>query len=259
MIAITSSGTKHRLAGAHTARTMMLAELDALLRSVGTSPQSRESYRIAIIEKNCLAKRSVKSRVLSYRHLVDLYGLDASQLVFVGLLRFWNQEEPANPLIALCAALARDGLLARLAPFVWQFAPGTAISRVALEEQIERAAPERFSPATRKSIAQNVRSTLTQSGHLVGKVNKRRQQPDPSAASMAYALFLSHVEGARGPALFRTPYVLAQDVPTEQAIQFAELAARRGWLHFKHVGDVMEVSFPQLLADTDLEAIHEQG
>ena len=257
MRAIISSGIKHRLAGAHAARTMMLAELDALLCSVGTAPQSRECYRIAIVEKNCLGKRSAKSRVLSYRHLVDLYGLDSAQLVFAGLLRFWNQDASANPLIALCAALARDALLARFAPFVWQFAPGTALSRVVLEEQIERVVPERFSPATRKSIAQNIRSTLTQSGHLSGRVNKYRQQADPGPASMAYALFLSYIEGARGPELFRTPYVLAQDIPTEQAIQFAELAARRGWLQFKRVGDVMEVSFPQLLAGTDLEALRE--
>jgi hypothetical protein len=68
--------------GAHSSRTLMLGELVALLDYVREPESSRADYRKAIEESNCLGKRSVKTRALTYRHLVDLYGLDPSQAQF---------------------------------------------------------------------------------------------------------------------------------------------------------------------------------
>jgi len=259
MTSITRSGIKHRLGGAHTARTMMLAELERLLAYCGAGAQDRRAYRHAIVERNCLGKRSAKSRILSYRHLVDLYGLDCSELVFAGLLRFWDRGVDERPLLALCAALARDGWLAAVAPLVWQFEVGAIVSRVAVEERIEDRAPEHFSSAMRKSLAQNINSTLTKSGHLKGRSRKERSRARPGPSAVSYALLVGAAQGVRGPALLETVYARALDCSAEEAIAWAEIASRRGWMRFNRVGDVMEVAFPDLVSNPDVERMHESA
>lgn len=258
MSAINSIGIKDRLGGAHAARTMMLAELDTLVSYCGATPQSREAYRVAIVDRNCLAKRSAKSRSLSFRHLVDLYGLDCTQMVFVALLYFWQSDPEARPMLALCAALARDGWLAKAADSIFQSEVGERVSREAVEECIEQLAPQQLSEATRKSLAQNINSTFTQSGHLKGRRQKYRTQALATPAVVAFALILSYAAGARGPALFETLYTKALDCSREEAMAMAEAASRRGLMRFNRVCDVMEVSFPDIISGVDLERIHEQ-
>ena len=58
--------------GAHSARTIMLAELTDLLATVGDAGASQESYRRAIESENCLAKRSSATRSRTYKHLAHL-------------------------------------------------------------------------------------------------------------------------------------------------------------------------------------------
>ena len=71
--------------GVHTARTMMLAELRALLSFVDATDAAKTDYLEAIQTTNCLGKRSGKTRALTFRHLADLYALDSSLLVFRSL------------------------------------------------------------------------------------------------------------------------------------------------------------------------------
>lgn len=235
----------------------MLAELERLLEQCGTQPLDRREYKAAITDRNCLGKRSEKSRNLTYRHLADLYGLDRTELVFVGLLKFWEREVDARPLLALCAALARDGWLAAVAPGVWQFEVGATVGRLEVEERIEQLAPGHFSAAMRKSLAQNINSTLTKTGHLTGRRRKKRARANPGPAAVSYALLLGAADGARGPALFDTVYVKALDCSSDEAIAWAELASRRGWMRFNRVGDVMEVAFPDIVSNAELENLRE--
>ena len=68
--------------GVHTARTMMLVELRALLSYVDKADAVKAEYLEAIQTANCLGKRSGKTRTLTFRHLADLYALDPGLLVF---------------------------------------------------------------------------------------------------------------------------------------------------------------------------------
>lgn len=237
----------------------MFDELAQLLADVPEVPPSPAHWRQRIEADNCLNKRSAKTRALTFRHLTDLYGLDPVHLVFRGLTYFWQRDAAGRPLIALCASLARDGLLAEIAPEILKVQLGATVNRESVEAIIEARHPGRFSPATRKSVAQNLNSTLTQSGHLSGRVKKVRQPAQPTPGSVAYALLLGHASGIRGSRLFHTPYMRAQDVPAEQAMALAEDAARRGWIAFKRIGEVMEAGFPRLLTTDDTRLIHEQG
>ncbi|MGQ4661360.1 hypothetical protein [Lysobacter sp. F6437] len=119
--------------------------------------------------------------------------------------------------------------------------------------------PDRFSPATLKSVAQNINSTLTQAGHLSGRVRKQREQARPTAGSVAYALLLGYASGARGPELFHTRFMKAQDAPVAVCVDLAQQAARKGWIEFKRVADVMEADFPRLIRAEEEVVIREQA
>lgn len=237
----------------------MFGELGKLLADAPEAPPPPAHWRQRIEADNCLNKRSAKSRAITYRHLADLYGLDPIQLVFRGLVYFWQRDAAGRPLIALCASLARDVLLAEIAPEIIKAPPGATVRRESVEAIIEVRHPGRFSPATRKSVAQNLNATLTQSGHLSGRGKKVRQPAQPTPGSVAYALLLGHATGIRGARLFQTLYMRVQDVPDEQAMALAEDAGRKGWITFKRIGEVMEASFPRLLDANDTRLIHEQS
>lgn len=250
-------GFKTTTAGAHASRTIMLAELGLLLDAC-SEDAIQPDYRQAVEDLNCLAKRSINTRALTWKHLVDLYGVNPDQLVFRAMRWFWAKDEPGRPLIALCAALARDGLLTTIAPHIWVAPIGATLSRESVEACITQQFPQRFSPATLKSVAQNINASLTQAGHLSGRASKRRQQATPSPGSVGYALLLGHASGARGPELFQTRFMKAQDAPLATCMALAEDAARKGWIEFKRIADVMEVAFPRQIRADEEAMLREQ-
>jgi hypothetical protein len=245
--------------GVHTARTMMLEDLVLLFETVTDPEASRDEYLKAITEHNCLKKRSVKTRQLTAKHLIELYALDPSVPIFRILRYFWQRDKKGRPLIALLCANTRDAILKSCGSFILDFDEGKVVTREALEEFIDNKDPGRFSKATLKSVAQNVNSSFTKSGHLTGRAKKIRAKAEATAGSTAFALLLGFLEGSRGEALFSTEYARLLDCPNHRIIELAEEASRRGWIVFKRVGDVMEVLFPNLLTPQELEWIREQN
>ena len=81
-------GFRFERGGAHSSRTMMLDELAALLGYVDREDASKSDYLRAVEEDNCLAKRSGKTRRLTYRHLTELYSLDTAHILFRALRHF---------------------------------------------------------------------------------------------------------------------------------------------------------------------------
>ena len=245
--------------GAHTARTMMLEELATLLNYVGTGDVSKEIYIAAIEEENCLAKPSGKARILTCRHLVALYSLDPHTTLFRSLLYFWERDSSSRPLLALLCSYARDEVLRDSSPLILDAVEGTLVPREQMEGLFEKKYPGRFSPATLKSVAQNVNGSWTRSGHLRGRVKKYRAKPQVNAGAIAYALILAYLSGFRGMNLFSSEYVKLLDCGRDRAMELAEEASRRGWLVFKSVGDVVEVLFPKLLTSEEQELVREQA
>lgn len=241
------------------ARTMMLSELRQLLDSVPASSPLKEAYIRAIEADNCLGKRSSQTRTLTRRHLADLYGLAPDITVFRILRYFWQRDPEGRPLIACLCAYARDPLLRASAPFVLKLTYGQTFSREALEEYLERKYPGRFSKATLTSTAQNLASSWTQSGHLTGRVKKVRSQATATAGSTAYALLLGFLTGERGESLFKTDYAKLLDCSFERAVELAETGSRKGWIVFKRVSNVIEVLFPTLITDQEMEWVREQS
>lgn len=264
---MTTQGTTYHLerfgfsfekGGAHLARTMMLNELRLLLGCVSDPAAEKTDYLGAIIDNNCLGKPSGKSRTLTARHLVDLYALDPSVTAFRPLRFFWQRDVEGQRLLALLCAYVRDAVLRQSAPYILSVAHGALVSREMTEAHLEAEYPGRLSAATRRSTAQNLNGTWTDSGHLTGKVQKVRTTATATPGAVAYALLLGYLTGERGAALFQTEYAKLLDCSTDRAIELAEEASRRGWIVFKHVGDVQEALFPALLTADELEFAREQ-
>jgi hypothetical protein len=226
---ISRFGFRLEKAGVHTSRTMMLEDLQLLLSYISNPDSTKNDYIKAIIEDNCLGKRSGKSRKLAASHLVYLYSLDSSLAVFRSLHYFWNRDFEAQPILALLCAYGRDAL------------------RESLEKYIDKHYLGRLSEATLKSTAQNLNATWTKSGHLSGKVKKVRSRAKATPGSVAYALFLGYLMGIRGESLFNSEYASLLDCSQDQAFEMAEDASRRGWIIFKRVGTIVEVQFPKML------------
>lgn len=245
--------------GAHSSRTIMLEELGTLLSYMDRNDAEKSDYLHAIDEDNCLGKRSKKTRLLTYRHLLDLYSLDHTKILFRSLLFFWQRDKAAFPLVALLCAYSRDSILRSTASFILKFPEGATVSRESLEEFIDAQEPGRFSKATLKSTAQNINSTWTKSGQLSGKNKKIRTRAIPAAGSISYALLLGYLQGIRGQALFQTEYIKILECSFERAIELAEEASRKGWIILKRVGDVIEVLFPLLINQEEMEWLREQN
>lgn len=256
---ISRFGFKTDKGGVHTSRTMMLEDLQALLSFVSNPNSTKSDYMRAIEEDNCLGKRSGRTRKLASRHLITLYSLDPSVTIFRSLLYFWNRDPEGQHLLALMCAFGRDPLLRLSANFILKFDKNEIITRKALEEYIDSKDPGHFSRATLSSTAQNLNSTWTKSGHLIGKARKSRSKAKATPGSVSYGLFLGYLMGFRGEALFMTDFAHLLDCSLEKRMELAEEASRRGWIVFKHIGNVIEVQFPSILTAEEREWIFDQN
>lgn len=252
-------GFTYQRGSVHLARTMMLAELTILLDYVRSEDSAKGQYVSSIVEDNCLAKRSVKSRQLTAHHLVSLYGLNPDQLIFRTLRFFWDRDEAGRPLLALLCAFTRDPMLQTSIPFVLGIQEGQVVGREDLEQYVDRKFPNRFSPAMLKSLAQNINSTWTQAGYVKGRNKKVRTNATATPGSTTMALLLGYLNGVRGEALFETVFTKMLDSDTGKMIDLVEESASRGWIVFKHIGRIIEVGFPRLINEDEMERINEQN
>jgi len=225
---------------------MMLDELRLLLSH--TDPQaSRADYAAAIVDENVLGKPTRRARELTLRYMSALYSLDAANPIFRALRRLWALNEAAQPLLALSAALARDPLLRGSQPFIASLATGTPVSREDVEAHLSATHPDRFSPASLKSFAQNVAGTWTAAGHLHGRVRKTRSVVQALPESITLLLFLSYLEGRTGQRLFSSDWMNLIDGSPDELEALANSASHRGLLVFMNAGGVKEVRFPGYL------------
>jgi hypothetical protein len=111
------------------------------------------------------------------------------------------------------------------------------------------ADPHRFNEATLDKIARNAASSWTQSGHLHGHLTKMRAQAKASPVSVAYALAMGYLAGARGALLFDTYWTALLDASSVTIDTLAFEAGRRGWLDYRRIGEVVELRFTELLGE----------
>lgn len=227
------------------ARSMMLTEMKLLHQALPLDA-SLDQYRSAIVDQNILAKPTQSSRLKSYRHLVELYGLDYSKPVFRTMRRL-AKELPADlSLLAMLCVYCRDPQLRHSFEFIDSLNPGTILSREKMEQHMEEGYPGQFSDAMKKSLAQNVNTTWTACGHLEGRVKKNRATPHPAWAASTYAMFLGYLLGLRGEILLNSVFARLVASTPAQLTAHLTTAASRHWLRLRHAGGVIEIDFSQL-------------
>jgi hypothetical protein len=229
--------------GAHTSRTMMLAELELVLCAVPEDAPA-DAYTAAIVENNALAKDTVSSRKKSLSHLKELYTLSPQNALFVALRRLHRVSPTSLPQIAVLIAMARDPLLRASAEAVHRLAEGASVTPADISKVIERDFPGNYSPKSLLSIAQNCASSWAQVGHLIGRIKKTRSRIQPTPVACVLALFLGEATGHHGQSIFATPWCRAIEMDPDRARTLAFEAHRMGLINLRAIGEVVEIGFP---------------
>ncbi|MBS4077705.1 hypothetical protein [Pseudomonas rustica] len=249
-------GFKFGRNGAHSARTMMLAEITELFHGRGfeaTPAQYQEDIELF----NVLHKPTEKARKLTWRHLVDLYGMDTHIPLFRTFRRLWESDESARPMLACQMALARDPLLRLSQDKILSLVPGQLLPREDMEQALDEQCPDRYSPAMLKSLAQNVNGSWTNAGFLQGRSKKHRAEPDVRPVNVVFALFLGYLQGATGNRLFISEWLRLLGCRQERLLELARQASYSGMINFKHSSEVVEVTFPDYLSKEEESWLHE--
>lgn len=236
--------------GPHASRTMMLDDLRVLLKHVPAHAE-RATYAEAVVQENILGKPTRKTRELTWRYLATLYGFEASNPLFRVMRFLWDIEEAAHPMLALAVALARDPLLRLTQPYYLCREPGTALPREMMESFLEEKLPGRMSPASIKSLAQNVAGSWTAAGILSGRTRKVRAKPQVTPCAVAMMLFMGYLEGRSGQRLFTSDWMALLDCSSDELDVFASSAYHRGLIVFMNAGGVREVRFPDFLTEEE--------
>jgi hypothetical protein len=231
--------------GTQTSRTIMLAELTSTL-SAAPADSNRAKYAAAIIESNCLGKRTTATRRLTNQRLGELYALEPSVQIFRVLRRLWSIDELGRPLLALLVALARDPLLTATAPAVIPLQPGAEFQRNLMRDALRAAVGERLNDSTLAKVVRNAASSWTQARHLQGRTFKFRHLVKPTAGTVALALYLGYTVGFRGDELLASGWVSVLDCTPLAARNLALDAKRLGLIDLRLAADVMELKLERL-------------
>lgn len=224
---------------------MMLPELRAVLAAFPASTCTDE-YRAAVVDENVLAKGTLTTRRATFRQLRELYALDPSVLVFRALRDLWDSDSSAQPLLAVLCATARDPILRASASVIIDTPLGETVTPESLASAVQEVFPDRYLASVRRVIGRNVLGSWRQSGHVAPAPGRQRARAQCRPAAVAYALFLGHLCGVRGEALFETLWCQLLDTPVHLLHEQAIVASRQGWLEYRHAGTVTDITFRHL-------------
>lgn len=242
--------------GTHGSRTIMLKELQLLLTTCPLHTMY-DQFRTAVVDTNVLLKNTTSTRKESFRRLRELYAIDEGVLLFRALRDLWDEDEEAQPLIAILCASARDSILRASAKLILSTPQEHQVTPQMIEKVTEESFPNRYNPTMLANVGRHAASSWQQSGHLRGRLKKIRDQADSRPTAVAYALMLGHICGERGDNLFRTLWAQLLDAPEHTLRDQAQQASRLGYLEYRHAGTITEISFHHLLRSEKEEMNHE--
>ena len=246
-------GFRDAAGGVHLSKTMMLAELTAVMDSC--PDRDPEAVAHAVLTDNVLGKPTGSARRLALSRLNTLYGILTPKPVQLAALKLWPWSAAGRPLLTVLCALAREPLLRQTAGVVLRAPPGTSVRWPDLAAAIAAEYPDRYSPKMMKSLGQNCVSSWTQSGHLRGRVNKRRSLAEPSPEAAAFAALLGTIAGFGGPALLRSPWMGLLDRSEADLLSLLRRAESAGLARVRAGGGVVQIDVRRPMAEA-LEVPH---
>lgn len=227
----------------HTSRTIMSAELTEVLNY----PKNGSDY-MEVMEGNVFNKRTESSRKKTIRYLTQLYGFDKNDIRFKALEDYWHRtNEEDKALLIFLYAVCKDYLLKESVSLVKAVPINEKAHIEGFEDNITHHHPNRFSPKTLRSVAQNIASSWKQAGYIEGKVKNLRVKRSPSYLMVSFAFLMAYIDGARGEYMSDHPSVKALDVSKEELYQLIKAAADRDLVRYNKSGATMVISFKNYL------------
>ena len=163
--------------GTHTSRTLMLKELARLFAATPPTADAPTLKAIAV-DHNALEKSSASGRAKTFRHLRELYGMDPRVEVFRALRIAWRGSAQDRPLLAALCAMARDPVFRGSAPVTAVTPLNATLRKGVFSDEVRADFPAHYSEGVVARVGRNIASSWTQSGHFVGRVDKRRMRAD---------------------------------------------------------------------------------
>ena len=242
-----ASGAGLALASLRTtaSHTIGVPHLVELLRAIPANAD-HEAYRRAVVDDNVLGRPTQTGRARSFRHLRELYFLDPTRREFAALLRVWDVDPGAQPLIAGILAFTRDGILRASFEAIRHTPPGDVVASNDITKAVAAVYATDLSESTLGKTGRNTGASWTQTGHLVGRTKKVRQSVKASPAAVAYAAYLGHLAGKRGAGVLDTPWAMMLDLPIGAGIDALRQAHTQGLIDLLVAGNMVDVSFPMI-------------
>lgn len=176
-----------------------------------------------------------------------MHGLDEGLTIFRVFRRLWETDPPGRPLLAMLLALCRDPIYRVSSSVILRSAPNDPVPRELFTAAFTAEWASSYKESMIDKLVRHVASSWCQTGHLRGRVLKTRQKVTPTPAVIAFALIVAHLLGLRGKALLMTVFVRLLDSDADSVMPLVREARRLGFLELREAGDVLDISFPQLL------------
>ncbi len=235
-------GFRQGAKGTHTSRTIMIAELDRVLKLDVTGDELKN----AVINENTLEKATTSGRSLTLQRLKELYGLESTIPLYRLLRLLWVREPKSLPVLAVLAALARDPLLRATAKPVIGLAEGSELMRDALRNSLTAVVGARLNEATLEKVVRNTASSWTQSGHLIGRTFKRRAQVAATPATMAFSIWLAQAAGFIGEGILSSGWITVLDLEPHERKPMLERSRAAGLVDVRQIGTHLEIDASRL-------------
>lgn len=227
--------------GVHTSRTMMLAELESVMGTLGTVVTSA-NVRQAILEDNVLGKATRSGRKNSATKLIDLYSFNPEQQLFHAFEVLWRDASASRPVLAVLLALSRDTVLRASVETVIGAPIGSTITKEQLYKSLLSGFASKYAETTLQSTTRNIASSWRQSGHIRGENPIVRAKAPADFHAIAFALLIGYLRGLRGQNLLTSDWVRLLDFDSGELEVAITEAHRHGLITSRKIGEVIELT-----------------
>ena len=242
---------KIKIKTVHTSRTIMFAEFEKVMDYTAEDNNFFEA-----LKDNVIGKKSNSGIEKTTNYLRQLYGFNMDDAAFKAIRYFWSMVETSEKsLLAFILATRNDELLSESTPVVSKTEIGTKATIESFEQNIESFHPARYSPKTRKSLAQNIASSWKQAGFIEGKVKNIRVEPKVSPKIAGFAFLLAYLDGARGAFIWSHRCVKALCTSEQILRELAKECAKMDLIQYQHAGNVTTISFNSLILKIGIDGI----
>jgi len=235
------------------ARSALYTDFRLLLEAQAALPA--EGYRRLIVDDNCLARSSVSSRRKLWKELRARYRLDVGDPLFSAFWAQWQRSdsETERTLTAYVLFALNDRLVADLG-MDWLF---PLLRRAPMEVRVAdvrafllRSAQQHpevlgWSEETTRAVTQKYCASIRDFGLAAGVVNKRTVRPSLYGAPVRLIVIALRLVGTPILDLVKSPVFRLLGIDVSEVIDTLGDLNRRGDLHFRMQGDVVEIDLPE--------------